>query len=40
MIEGDDKTGVRTGTAIRPPQQGPFVGTMDGLGRYAISSTR
>jgi len=29
-----------TGTAISPPQQGPFAGTTDGLGRYAISSTR
>jgi transposase len=40
LIGGDDKTGFRTGTAISPPQQGPFAGTMDGLGRYAISSTR
>lgn len=40
LIVGDDQTGFRTSTAIGPPQQGPFVGTMDGLGRNAISSTR
>ncbi|SDN39682.1 Transposase IS116/IS110/IS902 family protein [Ensifer sp. YR511] len=40
LIGGDDKTGFRTGTTISPPEQGPFAGTVDRLGRYAISSTR
>ncbi|MGF6178427.1 hypothetical protein ABIE33_006747 [Ensifer sp. 4252] len=30
---------LRTDAAISPPEQGPFTGTMDGLGRYATSST-
>ena len=36
--EGCNNTGFRAGHTISPPEQGPFAGTMDGLGRSEVSS--
>lgn len=37
-VKGCNKTGFRAGHTISPPEQSPFAGTMDGLGRSEVSS--